>query len=156
MQTALLPFLISQSPGVSPLYPTYSCPRDACVSAPTGSGKTLAYVLPIIEVSRSVLDLRQSLLWNKVLSSRIVTRLRALVVLPTRDLVTQVRETFETIGKGRGLKVLSSVIYMKYPYSQPRLGWNCDWPALLCPRAKPARWGALNSVSASFRGTLFS
>lgn len=52
VQTALLPFLISQGSGVSPLYPMYSCPRDACVSAPTGSGKTLAYVLPIIEVSR--------------------------------------------------------------------------------------------------------
>ena len=34
-----------------------------------------------------------------------MTRLRALVVLPTRDLVTQVREVFETTGKGRGLKV---------------------------------------------------
>jgi superfamily II DNA/RNA helicase len=42
---------------------------------------------------------------SQLLSSRVVTRLRALVVLPTRDLVTQVRETFETIGKGRGLKV---------------------------------------------------
>ena len=52
VQTALLPFLISQGSGVSPLYPVYNCPRDACISAPTGSGKTLAYVLPIIEVSR--------------------------------------------------------------------------------------------------------
>jgi ATP-dependent RNA helicase DDX51/DBP6 len=43
--------------------------------------------------------------WNQLLSSRIVTRLRALVVLPTRDLVIQVRETFEAIGKGRGLQV---------------------------------------------------
>ena len=34
-----------------------------------------------------------------------MTRLRALIVLPTRDLVMQVRETFETVGKGRGLKV---------------------------------------------------
>ena len=41
----------------------------------------------------------------QVLSNRIVTRLRALIVLPTRDLVTQVRETFEAVGKGRGLKV---------------------------------------------------
>ena len=42
----------------------------------------------------------------QVLSNRIVTRLRALIVLPTRDLVTQVRETFEAVGKGRGLKVV--------------------------------------------------
>ena len=42
---------------------------------------------------------------GQTLSSRAVTRLRALVVLPTRDLVIQVRETFEAIAKGRGLKV---------------------------------------------------
>ena len=42
----------------------------------------------------------------QVLSNRIVTRLRALVVLPTRDLVMQVRETFEAVSKGRGLKVV--------------------------------------------------
>ena len=41
----------------------------------------------------------------QVLASRVVTRLRALVVLPTRDLVVQVRETFEAVAKGRGLKV---------------------------------------------------
>ena len=57
------------------------------MSAPTGSGKTLAYVLPIVET----------------LSERVVTRLRALIVLPTRDLVTQVREKIEEVGKGRGL-----------------------------------------------------
>jgi hypothetical protein len=44
---------------------------------------------------------------EQILSSRVVTRLRALVVLPTRDLVVQVRETFEAIARGRGLKVSS-------------------------------------------------
>lgn len=34
-----------------------------------------------------------------------MTRLRALILLPTRDLVAQVRETFELFGKGTGLKV---------------------------------------------------
>jgi ATP-dependent RNA helicase DDX51/DBP6 len=42
---------------------------------------------------------------EQILSSRAVIRLRALIVLPTRDLVIQVRETFEAIAKGRGLKV---------------------------------------------------
>ena len=42
---------------------------------------------------------------EQILSTRAVTHLRALVVLPTRDLVVQVRETFEAIAKGRGLKV---------------------------------------------------
>ncbi len=34
-----------------------------------------------------------------------MTRLRALVLLPTRDLVAQVRETFDGFSKGTGLKV---------------------------------------------------
>lgn len=29
-------------------------PRDICVSAPTGSGKTLAFVIPVVQVRRSV------------------------------------------------------------------------------------------------------
>lgn len=44
--------------------------RDVCVAAPTGSGKTLAFVIPILNS----------------LASRQVKRLRALVVLPSRDL----------------------------------------------------------------------
>lgn len=50
--------------------------RDLCVNSPTGSGKTLAYALPIVQV----------------LSTRAVRCLRALVVLPTRDLALQVRD----------------------------------------------------------------
>ncbi|KAJ1920711.1 ATP-dependent RNA helicase dbp6 [Mycoemilia scoparia] len=63
--------------------------RDLCVSAPTGSGKTLAYVLPITEK----------------LASRTVVRLRALVVVPTRDLVAQVKETFDKMAKGTDLRI---------------------------------------------------
>ncbi|KAI1269470.1 P-loop containing nucleoside triphosphate hydrolase protein [Xylariaceae sp. FL1019] len=54
---------------------------DVLVSAATGSGKTLAYTLPMIR------DLSQG--------SRQVTRLRALVVLPTRELVRQVQQVCE-------------------------------------------------------------
>ncbi|KAJ3411722.1 ATP-dependent RNA helicase dbp6 [Chytridiales sp. JEL 0842] len=54
---------------------------DLCVSAPTGSGKTLSYVLPILES----------------LENRIVTRLRALIVVPTRDLAIQVKSTFDAL-----------------------------------------------------------
>lgn len=46
--------------------------RDICVSSPTGSGKTLAFVLPVLNS----------------LSRRKICRLRALVVLPSRDLGT--------------------------------------------------------------------
>lgn len=44
--------------------------RDVCVAAPTGSGKTLAFVLPVLNA----------------LYNRKIRRLRALVVLPSRDL----------------------------------------------------------------------
>ncbi|CAG8521870.1 6839_t:CDS:10 [Acaulospora morrowiae] len=85
VQTAVIPLLVRSRS----LSDVHQSPGDICVSAPTGSGKTLAYVLPIIEV----------------LSKRIVTRLRALIILPTRDLVIQVKETFEAFCKGTSLKV---------------------------------------------------
>lgn len=37
--------------------------------------------------------------------SRIVVRLRALVLLPTRDLVLQVKQVFDDMSQGTGLKV---------------------------------------------------
>ena len=106
VQTALLPLLLPSDRLKRSLYLPYDPPSDICLSAPTGSGKTLAYVLPIVEVG--TLTLLKNWRDNggeQILSSRAVTRLRALVVLPTRDLVVQVRETFESIAKGRGLKV---------------------------------------------------
>lgn len=46
--------------------------RDICVAAPTGSGKTLAFVIPVLNA----------------LANRQIRRLRALIVLPSRDLGT--------------------------------------------------------------------
>ncbi|CAN6546084.1 unnamed protein product [Malus baccata var. baccata] len=63
--------------------------RDLCVNSPTGSGKTLAYALPIVQM----------------LSTRSVKCLRALVVLPTRDLALQVKEVFAAIAPAVGLSV---------------------------------------------------
>ncbi|KAF9000707.1 DEAD-domain-containing protein, partial [Cyathus striatus] len=105
VQTSLLPFLLPEEPLSRALYQPYSPPRDVCVSAPTGSGKTLAYVLPIIEI----------------LSTRIVTRLRALVILPTRDLVNQVREAFEALNKGRGLKIGTATGQHSFAHEQSQL-----------------------------------
>jgi ATP-dependent RNA helicase DDX51/DBP6 len=111
VQTALLPLLLPPERRKRSLYLPYDPPSDICVSAPTGSGKTLAYVLPIVEVCAFRRDPR---LWSdvreEIFSTRAVTHLRALVVLPTRDLVVQVRETFEAIAKGRGLKVRDSCL----------------------------------------------
>ncbi|GLD91796.1 hypothetical protein PINS_up000329 [Pythium insidiosum] len=49
---------------------------DICINAPTGSGKTLVYILPIVQR----------------LLPRVVYRLRALIVLPSRDLAIQVHQ----------------------------------------------------------------
>ncbi|KAI1328115.1 P-loop containing nucleoside triphosphate hydrolase protein [Xylariaceae sp. FL0255] len=70
--------------GVVPLLLPHHCKTmqgDVLVSAATGSGKTLAYTLPLVR------DLSQG--------SRHVTKLRALIVLPTRELVKQVQQVCE-------------------------------------------------------------
>lgn len=66
---------------------------DICISAATGSGKTLAYTLPMVEELRD----------------KPLTRLRGLVVVPTRELVKQVRESLETCSAGSGLKIGTAV-----------------------------------------------
>ncbi|KAL0398308.1 UNVERIFIED_CONTAM: DEAD-box ATP-dependent RNA helicase 1 [Sesamum radiatum] len=63
--------------------------RDLCINSPTGSGKTLAYALPIVQK----------------LSTRFIKCLRALVVLPTRDLALQVKEVFDGLAPAVGLSV---------------------------------------------------
>ncbi|NXU72041.1 DDX51 helicase, partial [Oreotrochilus melanogaster] len=65
-------------------------PRDICVSAPTGSGKTLSFVIPIVQV----------------LLDRVVCQVRALVVLPTKELAQQVSKVFNIYTDGTGLKVV--------------------------------------------------
>lgn len=74
VQTAAIPLLLPSSRNEV-------C--DLLISAATGSGKTLAYALPIV----------------RDISQGAITRLRALVVLPTRELVRQARETFELCAK---------------------------------------------------------
>jgi len=63
--------------------------RDVCVAAPTGSGKTLAFVIPVLNA----------------LATRRVRRLRALIILPSRDLATQVFEVFDKFTEGSDLKI---------------------------------------------------
>ncbi|KAB8300545.1 hypothetical protein EYC80_000705 [Monilinia laxa] len=70
VQAAVLPLLLPSS---------QQKPGDVLVSAATGSGKTLSYVLPMTQdISRNT-----------------VTRLRGLIVMPTRELVSQAREVCE-------------------------------------------------------------
>lgn len=66
VQAAVLPLLLPEST---------SEPGDVLVSAATGSGKTLSYVLPMIAD----------------ISQRNGTKLRGLIVMPTRELVAQAK-----------------------------------------------------------------
>ncbi|OQV13278.1 ATP-dependent RNA helicase DDX51 [Hypsibius exemplaris] len=64
-------------------------PPDLCVCAPTGSGKTLAYAVPILQD----------------LSKRTTCAVRALILVPVKELAVQVAETFQTFAKGTRVKV---------------------------------------------------
>ncbi|XP_036290212.1 ATP-dependent RNA helicase DDX51 isoform X2 [Pipistrellus kuhlii] len=64
-------------------------PRDLCVSAPTGSGKTLAFVIPVVQA----------------LLQRAVCQVRALVVLPTKELAQQVSKVFHAYTDTTPLRV---------------------------------------------------
>lgn len=64
---------------------------DLLVNASTGSGKTLAYLIPIIEA----------------LTPRKVPRLRAIVLVPTRPLINQVKTTLQQLSKGTTLQVVT-------------------------------------------------
>lgn len=83
IQSALLPLLLPRPTLAEPL------PNDICVSAPTGSGKTLAYVMPIVESLRN----------------RVETKLRAVIVVPTRELVVQAQNVAAMCASGSGLKI---------------------------------------------------
>ncbi|KAL2036465.1 hypothetical protein N7G274_010833 [Stereocaulon virgatum] len=84
IQAAILPMLL---PGPEHYH------GDICISAATGSGKTLAYALPIVESLRD----------------KPVTKLRGLIVVPTRELISQVKETFDLCNGGSGLKIGTAV-----------------------------------------------
>ncbi len=80
IQTAILPLLL---PGPAQVQ------GDLCISAATGSGKTLAYLIPIIETLRT----------------RVITQLRALVIVPTRELVYQAHSVCQSCSAGTNLRI---------------------------------------------------
>ncbi|KAF2074818.1 hypothetical protein CYY_003882 [Polysphondylium violaceum] len=80
VQREIVPFII-QTEG-----------HDICVCAPTGSGKTLAYAIPIVQ---------------KIAKTRVIRRVRVVVIVPTHDLVLQVEKTFQSILRDTDLVVES-------------------------------------------------
>lgn len=83
-------------------------PRDICVSAPTGSGKTLAFVIPVVQA----------------LSKRVVREVRALAVLPTKELAQQVSKVFSSYTEGSSLKVVMIAGQKSFAAEQAALSEN--------------------------------
>ncbi|XP_028336498.1 ATP-dependent RNA helicase DDX51, partial [Physeter macrocephalus] len=89
VQAAVIPALL-ESTASGFLVSRGGCrPSDICVSAPTGSGKTLAFVIPVVQA----------------LLRRAVCRVRALVVLPTKELAQQVSKVFNVYTDATPLRV---------------------------------------------------
>lgn len=84
IQSAVLPMLL---PG------PHHYSGDLCISAATGSGKTLAYALPMTEAFRG----------------KAVTSLQGLIVVPTRELVNQIKQVLDVCISGSGLKIGTAV-----------------------------------------------
>lgn len=85
--------------GIASLFPLQrsllraSRDRDICLCAPTGSGKTLAYALPmLVHISR-----------------RRLVRLRALIVVPGRELAVQVASVLEPLASSLDLRVALAI-----------------------------------------------
>ncbi|XP_011864963.1 PREDICTED: probable ATP-dependent RNA helicase Dbp73D [Vollenhovia emeryi] len=74
--------------------------RDTCVSAPTGSGKTLAYVLPIVQE----------------LQTRLVPKIRCLIVLPVQELAAQVHKVMVAYTSHTSLK--AGLLSGAFPFEQ--------------------------------------
>lgn len=72
--------------------------RDVLGSAQTGSGKTAAFVLPLLQ------RLNQA-------SSQSPRRLRALILVPTRELAAQVGETIQTLGQALTPTLKTCVVF---------------------------------------------
>lgn len=75
--------------------------KDLIVKSQTGSGKTAAFAIPLCEKIDTELDAVQ-----------------AVILLPTRELASQVREDIDDIGRYKGVK--SCVLYGKQPMEQQR------------------------------------
>lgn len=87
IQRRAIPLVLRGDSRVSGLH------EDICVSAPTGSGKTMVYAIATVQA----------------LINRVIPRLRALVVLPSRDLAVQVYEVYSAICRSLHLRVALGV-----------------------------------------------
>ncbi|KAB1255775.1 ATP-dependent RNA helicase DDX51 [Camelus dromedarius] len=89
VQAAVIPALLESAAGGFLVSRGGYWPSDLCVSAPTGSGKTLAFVIPVVQA----------------LLPRAVCQVRALAVLPTKELAQQVSKVFNVYTDATSLRV---------------------------------------------------
>ncbi|KAK7204944.1 DEAD box RNA helicase [Myxozyma melibiosi] len=75
--------------------------RDILACAPTGSGKTLAYVLPLVELIRKV---------NENEKSSSAGMIKGLILVPTKELATQVLEQFTILTASGRAGVKANVL----------------------------------------------
>nr|XP_019527510.2 probable ATP-dependent RNA helicase Dbp73D [Aedes albopictus] len=85
VQEMVIPWILEAHRKPAPFWP-----RDVCISSPTGSGKTLAFAIPIVQL----------------LMKRISPAIRALVILPVKELAEQVFGVFDKLCKGTKLRPL--------------------------------------------------
>jgi len=67
--------------------------KDVFGCAQTGTGKTAAFAIPMIQM-----------LYPKIKGNKGFKYIKALVLTPTRELATQIDQSFASYGKGTGLK----------------------------------------------------
>ena len=99
----------SPSPIQARLIPAALAGRDCLGNAPTGTGKTAAFLLPILEK----IDERER-------------RPQALILAPTRELVTQIGREFERLSHGRRAFAVAVVGGESIIRQQRMLGQGCQ------------------------------
>ncbi|MEZ0066122.1 superfamily II DNA/RNA helicase [Streptacidiphilus sp. MAP12-20] len=77
--------------------------HDVIGQAKTGTGKTLGFGLPIIDTVRVAADVDA----GRITAAELPTAPQALVVVPTRELCTQVTNDLLVAGKVRNVRILS-------------------------------------------------
>ena len=97
------------SPIQAGLIPAALAGRDCLGNAPTGTGKTAAFLLPILEK----IDERER-------------RPQALILAPTRELVTQISREFERLSYGRRAFAVAVVGGESIVRQQRMLGQGCQ------------------------------
>ncbi|MBW8733050.1 MAG: DEAD/DEAH box helicase [Asticcacaulis sp.] len=88
--------------------------RDLLGIAQTGTGKTAAFALPIL----------QHILTNRIMPAP--KSVRALILSPTRELASQIAESFNTYARGLGLKVATIYGGVKYGPQYKALNGGLD------------------------------